>query len=284
MNLNLRRPIVFFDLETTGINIANDRIVELAMVKVMPDGTVHTRPEKGAAEKRYLINPEMPIPTESSVIHGVYDEDVKDAPTFRQISKGLFKFLHDCDLGGFNSNKFDIPLLAEEFMRVGIDFSTEGRNLVDVQTIFHIMEQRTLKAAYTFYCDKSLDDAHEALPDTVATYEIFQSMIERYEGTDIVDAKGNVLPTFTNDMEVIHKFCQRGRNLDFMGRFVLNDDDVPVFNFGKYKGQAVKDVLGKDPGYYGWMMNGDFPRYTKKVLTDLRNELGAKANHHRTGQ
>lgn len=284
MNLNLRRPLVFFDLETTGINIAQDRIVEIGMVKVMPDGSQITRPEKPGKENRYLINPEMPIPLESSLVHGIYDEDVKDAPTFRQISKGLFKFLHDCDLAGFNSNKFDIPLLAEEFMRVDIDFSTEGRNLIDAQTIFHIMEQRTLKAAYKFFCNETLDDAHEALPDTLATYEIFKAMIDRYEGSDVVDARGNVLPTFTNDMEVIHKFCERGRNLDFMGRFALNDDDVPVFNFGKYSGQPVKDVLAKDPGYYSWMMNGDFPRYTKKVLTDLRNDLSAKANHNRTGQ
>lgn len=284
MNLKLRRPLVFFDLETTGVNIANDRIVELGVVKIMPDGSIHTRPEKEGKENRYLINPEMKIPVESSLIHGIYDEDVKDAPTFRQISKGLFKFLHGCDLAGFNSNKFDIPLLAEEFMRVDIDFSTEDRNLIDVQTIFHIMEQRTLKAAYKFYCDRELEDAHAALPDTMATYDVFKSMVDRYEGRDVIDAKGNVLPTFTNDMDVLHKFCERGRNLDFMGRFVLNDEDIPVFNFGKYKGQPVKDVLGKDPGYYSWMMNGDFPRYTKKVLTELRNDLTTKANNNRTGQ
>jgi len=273
MKLHLKKPLVIFDLETTGVNIAKDRIVELAVVKINPDGTVITKPEKSGSEHRYLINPEMPIPAESSAVHGIFDEDVKDAKTFRQIAKGLFKFLHGCDLGGFNSNKFDIPLLAEEFMRVGIDFSTEGRNLIDVQTIFHIMEQRTLKAAYKFYCNKSLDDAHEALPDTMATYEIFEAMVERYEGTDIIDAKGNELPTFTNDMDVLHRFCQRGRNVDFMGRFVYNDQDVPVFNFGKYKEQPVADVLKANPGYYNWMMDGDFPRYTKKVLTDIWNEV-----------
>lgn len=275
MKLHLKKPLVIFDLETTGVNIAKDRIVELAVVKINPDGSVITKPEQAGPEHRYLINPEMPIPPESSAVHGIFDEDVKEAKTFRQIAKGLFKFLHGCDLGGFNSNKFDIPLLAEEFMRVGIDFSTEGRNLIDVQTIFHIMEQRTLKAAYKFYCNKSLDDAHEALPDTMATFEIFQAMVERYEGTDIIDAKGNELPTFTNDMDVLHRFCQRGRNVDFMGRFVYNDDDVPVFNFGKYKEQPVADVLKANPGYYNWMMDGDFPRYTKKVLTDIWNEVRA---------
>lgn len=284
MQLNLRKPLVIFDLETTGVNIAKDRIVELAVVKIMPDGTISTKPEKPGADNRYLVNPEMPIPAESSAVHGIYDDHVKDAPTFRQISKGLFKFLHDCDLGGFNSNKFDIPLLAEEFMRVGIDFSTEGRNLIDVQTIFHIMEQRTLKAAYKFYCDKTLDDAHEALPDTMATFEVFKSQVERYQGMDVIDAKGNVLPTFTNDMDVLHTFRQRGRNVDFMGRFVYDDNDVPVFNFGKYKGQSVAEVLKGNPGYYNWMMDGDFPRYTKKVLTEIWEDVRGNRAHQRSGQ
>lgn len=281
MQLKLTKPLVFFDLETTGINIAKDRIVELAMVKIMPDGTRICKPEKEGLENRYLVNPEMPIPPESTAVHGIGDDDVKDAPTFRQIAKGVFKFLHGCDLGGFNSNKFDIPLLAEEFMRVDIDFSTEDRNLIDVQTIFHIMEQRTLKAAYKFYCDASLDDAHAALPDTMATYDVFQKMVERYEGSDIVDAKGNVLPTFTNDMDVLHRFCERGRNVDFMGRFVYDDNNIPVFNFGKYKGQAVAEVLRTNPGYYNWMMDGDFPRYTKKVLTDVWNEVRAARSNQR---
>lgn len=271
MKLNLKRPLAFFDLETTGINIIKDRIVEIAVVKIMPDGTIHTKPEKGKA--RILVNPEMSIPLESSLVHGVYDDDVKDAPTFKQISKGIFKFLFDCDLGGFNSNRFDVPLLAEEFARVGIDFDLEGRNMIDAQVIYHIMEQRTLKAAYKFYCDKELEGAHEALPDTMATYEVFEKMVERYEGVELKDAKGNKMPTFTNDMDVLHKFCQRGNNADFMGRFVYSEDKEVLFNFGKYKGQKVKEVLAKDKGYYNWMMNGDFALNTKKVLTRVKEEM-----------
>jgi DNA polymerase III subunit epsilon len=270
--LNLRKPIAFFDLETTGVNVSTDRIVELAIVKIMPDGTIQKKPELPGKENRYLINPEKPIPLETSLIHGVYDEDVKDAPTFKQISKGLFKFLHGCDLGGFNSNKFDIPVLAEEFLRAGINFNMEGRNMVDVQTIFHIMEQRTLKAAYKFYCGEELSGAHEAMPDTMATLEVFKSMLTKYDGAEVIDAKGNVLPKFENDMDVLHKFCQRGKNADMLGRLVFNDDEIVCFNFGKYKGQPVSEVLSKDPGYYNWMMNGEFPLYTKRVLTEIRNE------------
>ncbi|MFT4679811.1 MAG: DNA polymerase-3 subunit epsilon [Flavobacteriales bacterium] len=270
--LNLKKPIAFFDLETTGVNVSTDRIVELAIVKVMPDGTMQLKPELPGKENRYLINPEKPIPLETSLIHGVYDEDVKDAPTFNQISKGLFKFLHGCDLAGFNSNKFDIPVLAEEFLRAGINFNMEGRNMVDVQTIFHIMEQRTLKAAYKFYCGKDLSGAHEAMPDTVATLDVFKSMLTKYDGAEVIDAKGNVLPKFENDMDVLHKFCQRGKNADMLGRLVFDDNEVVCFNFGKYKGQPVADVLSKDPGYYNWMMNGEFPLFTKRVLTEIRNE------------
>ncbi|MCB0762147.1 MAG: 3'-5' exonuclease [Flavobacteriales bacterium] len=271
--LNLKRPIAFFDLETTGVNVASDRIVELAIIKVMPDGTVQRRPESPGKENRYLINPTIPIPVESSLVHGIYDDDVKEAPTFKQISKGLFKFLLDCDLAGFNSNKFDVPLLAEEFLRVGINFSMEGRNLIDVQTIYHIMEQRTLKAAYKFYCNEDLSDAHEAMPDTQATLDVFEAMLTKYDGAEVIDAKGNQLPTFENDMDVLHRFCQRGNNADLMGRLVYDENGEVLFNFGKYKGQQVKAVLAQDPGYYGWMMNGDFPLYTKQVLTDVRNDM-----------
>lgn len=272
MKLNLKRPLAFFDLETTGVNVASDRIVEIAVVKVMPDGQIHSKPEKPGKENRILVNPGVPIPIESSLVHGIYDEDVKDSPSFKQISKSLYKFLYDCDLAGFNSNKFDVPVLAEEFLRVGINFDVSERNLVDVQTIFHIMEQRTLKAGYKFYCDKELDDAHEALPDTMATFEILKAQIERYEGAEVSDARGNQMPKFENDMDVLHKFCQRNRNVDLMGRVVLDDDDAPAFNFGKYKGQKVSEVLAKDPGYYSWMMNGDFPLYTKQVLKEIKNQ------------
>jgi DNA polymerase-3 subunit epsilon len=273
MELSLKRPLVFFDLETTGTNVASDRIVEIALVKVMPDGTLHTRPEKLGKEHRFLVNPEMPIPVESSMIHGVYDEDVKDAPTFKDIAAKLFKFLHDCDLGGFNSNRFDIPLIAEEFLRAGVDFSIEGRNLIDAQVIFHLMEQRTLSAGYKFYCGKSLDGAHEALPDTMATFEIFKEQIARYEGMSAIDIRTKKDIAISNDMEQIHAFCTRNRHADLMGRLVYNDNDEAVFNFGKYRGKSVKEVLSKDVGYYGWMMQGDFPNYTKKVLKQIKESL-----------
>jgi DNA polymerase-3 subunit epsilon len=275
MKLNLKRPLVFFDLETTGTDVAKDRIVEIAMVKVMPDGTVHTKPEKSGPENRFLINPEMQIPIESSLVHGIYTKDVAQAPTFKDVADKLFKFLHDCDLGGFNSNRFDIPLLAEEFLRVGIDFSLEGRNLIDAQVIFHIMEQRTLKAGYKFYCDKDLDDAHEALPDAMATFEIFQAQVERYQGQAVIDARGNKLDPIENDMETVHRFCQRNKNADLMGRLIYDDKGEVVFNFGKHRGKSVKAILKNEPGYYGWMMQGDFPLYTKNVLRRIKDEMHA---------
>jgi DNA polymerase-3 subunit epsilon len=273
MKLKLHRPLVIFDLETTGTSIGTDRIVEIALVKLMPDGTIHTKPEKTGPENRFLINPEMDIPIESSLVHGIYNDDVKDAPTFAGVADKLYKFMHDCDLGGFNSNRFDIPLLAEEFLRVGIDFSMEGRNLIDVQVIFHLMEQRTLKAGYKFYCGKDLDDAHAALPDAMATLEILQAQVDRYDGMVVPDGKGGQEDTFSTDIDKLHGFCQRHRNVDLAGRMVYNENNVAVFNFGKYKGMPVVDVLQKDAGYYGWMMQGDFPLYTKKVLSDLRKTL-----------
>jgi DNA polymerase-3 subunit epsilon len=271
MKLNLKKPLVFFDLETTGTNVASDRIVEIAFVKIMPDGSIIQRPEKRGKEHRILINPEQEIPLETSMIHGVYTEDVKDAPTFKEMAPKFFKFIHGCDLGGFNSNRFDIPLLAEEFLRAGIDFSVEDRNLIDAQVIFHMMEQRTLGAGYKFYCNKNLEDAHEALADTMATYEIFEAQVERYADTVFTDKKGVESKPIVNDMDQLHEFCQRTNNVDLLGRIVYNENKIPVFNFGKYRGQAVKDVLDRDSGYYGWMMQGDFPLYTKKVLSDIKN-------------
>lgn len=273
MKLNLKKPLVFFDLETTGVDVATDRIVELALVKVMPDGSVQTKPDKASGEKRLLINPGIPIPVETSIIHGVYDEDVKDARTFADIAPKLFKYLHGCDLGGFNSNRFDIPLLAEEFLRAGIDFGVEDRNLIDAQVIFHLMEQRTLSAGYKFYCNKTLDGAHEALPDTLATFEIFKAQIERYDGVEYTDKKGVANSPIINDMEAIGKFCQRNNNADLMGRLVYNDAGEVTFNFGKNKGKTVKEILEKEPGYYGWMMQGSFPLYTKKVLKSVKESM-----------
>ncbi len=273
MKLNLKKPLAFFDLETTGTDIAKDRIVEIAVVKIMPDGQVIMMPAKHGKEHRLLVNPTVPIPIEASLVHGVYDADVKDAPLFKDIAPKLFKFLFDCDLGGFNSNRFDIPMLAEEFLRAEIDFSAEGRNLIDVQVIFHLMEQRNLKAAYKFYCDKQLDDAHEALPDTLATLEVFEAMLDRYAHLEVQDEQGQTYHPVQNDMEVIHKLSERKKKADFAGHIVFNEKDQPVFNFGKYKNIQVQEVFGKDLGYFSWMMNADFPLYTKKVLKEIRDTM-----------
>lgn len=249
MELILKKPIVFFDLETTGIDIVNDRIVEISLLKIFPDGTEET--------KTMRINPEMPIPPQSTLIHGISDEDVKDEPTFNTVAKEIAKFIEGCDLGGYNSNKFDIPLLAEEFIRVGIDFDLKKHRFVDVQVIFHKMEQRTLSAAYKFYCRKELDGAHSAEADTKATYEILKAQIDLYK--DLV-----------NDVDELSKFSSHNKNADFAGRIVYNDKGEEVFNFGKYKGQTVESVLEKDQGYFGWMLNSNFPAYTKKVLTAIK--------------
>jgi len=243
MNLNLKNPIAFFDLETTGINVAKDRIVEISMVKVFPNGNEEI--------KTYRVNPEMPIPKQSSDIHGIYDKDVKDEPSFKEIARNVSKFLEGCDLAGYNSNRFDIPLLAEEFIRVGVDFEMRKRKFVDVQTIFHKMEQRTLSAAYKFYCQKELEGAHGAQADTIATYEVLKSQLDKYSNLE-------------NDIEFLSKFSTQNKNADFAGMIVFNKDDVEVFNFGKNKGVPVEKVLNDQPGYYAWMINSDFPLYTKK--------------------
>jgi DNA polymerase-3 subunit epsilon len=273
MKLNLKKPLAFFDLETTGTDIAKDRIVEIAVVKIMPDGQVIMMPAQHGKEHRLLVNPTVPIPIEASLVHGVYDADVQDAPLFKDIAPKLFKFLFDCDLGGFNSNRFDIPMLAEEFLRAEIDFSVEGRNLIDVQVIFHLMEQRNLKAAYKFYCDKQLEDAHEALPDTLATLEVFEAMLDRYAQLEVQDEQGQTYRPVQNDMEIIHKLSERKKKADFAGHIVFNEKDQPVFNFGKYKNIQVQEVFGKDLGYFSWMMNADFPLYTKKVLKEIRDTM-----------
>jgi len=262
MKLNLKKPIAFFDLETTGVDVGRDRIVEIAVVKIMPDGQINYLPQKAGKENRLVLNPTIPIPLESSMIHGIYDADVKDAPTFADYAPKLFKFLFDCDLGGFNSNKFDVPLLAEEFLRSGIDFTLDGRSLVDVQVLYHMLEPRNLKAAYQFYCGKKLDGAHEALPDTIATYEIFGAMLDHYKDKVLI-----------NDVEAVHALCERRKKADLANHLVYNDQDQVVFNFGKYKGQTVKDVFQRDSGYFSWMMNAEFPLYTKKVLKELKEKM-----------
>ena len=248
MKLNLKRPIVFFDLETTGVDTTNDRIVEISMVKVMPDGDeiVRTR----------LINPEMHIPEDATAVHGITDEMVKDEPTFAQIAKSMAQFIEGCDFGGFNSNRFDLPMLIEEFLRVGVDVDFKNRQFIDVQTIFHKMEQRTLVAAYKFYCDKDLTEAHSAEADTRATYEVLKAQLDRY-------------PDLQNDITALAEFSERGQTADFAGRIGYNDKGEEIFNFGKHKGRKVEDVFREDPSYYSWMINGDFPLYTKKVITEI---------------
>lgn len=259
---NLTRPIAFFDLETTGINVASDRIVELCILKISPDGTREIKTKR--------INPTIPIPKQSSEIHGIYDKDVANEPTFKSIAKSLAEFLKDCDLAGYNSNKFDIPILVEEFLRADIDFDLKGRRFVDVQNIFHQMEQRTLKAAYKFYCGKTIENAHSAQADIEATYEVFLAQLERYQGVEFEDRKGNKSIPIVNDIKALHDFTNINRNVDLAGRIVLNDQGVEVFNFGKHAGKSVEQVLRDEPSYYAWMQNGDFPLYTKKVLTEIK--------------
>jgi len=249
MRLNLKNPIIFFDLETTGINIASDRIVEISYLKVDQNGNETSRTLR--------LNPGMPIPEKVTAIHGISDEDVKDAPTFNEVAKSLARDFEGCDLAGYNSVRFDIPLLAEEFLRSGVDIDLKRRKFVDVQVIFMKMEPRTLSAAYKFFANKELTNAHSAEADTRATYEILQAQLDRYSNLE-------------NDIGKLAEFSAHTRNVDFAGRIVFNEDDVEVFNFGKYKGKPVSEVLEKDPGYYGWMMNGDFPLYTKKVLTSIK--------------
>jgi len=262
MNLHLKKPIVFFDLETTGINVVTDRIVEISYLKVLPDGSEE--------QKTQRINPEMPIPPQSQAIHGISDEDVKHMPTFKEFAKSFSKVIEGCDLGGFNSNKFDIPLLAEEFLRVGVDFDFRKRRFVDVQVIFHKMEKRTLAAAYKFYCDKELEGAHGAEADTKATYEVLKAQIDRYKGVEYEDIEGHKTTPIVNEIEALSEFSSHNQNVDFAGRVILSDKGIEVFNFGKYKGVPVEQVFEKDPGYYGWMLNSEFPLDTKKVLTQIK--------------
>ena len=250
MKLNLKNPLVFFDLETTGTNINSDRIVEICYLKVYPNGNEEA--------KTLRINPEMHIPEAASAVHGIYDEDVVDCPTFKDVAKNIASDIEGCDLAGFNSNRFDIPVLAEEFLRAGVDIDLMKRKFVDVQVIYHKLEQRTLSAAYKFYCEKNLEDAHTAEADTRATYEVLKAQLDRY--ADVLE----------NDINFLSNYSCYSRNVDFAGRIVYNDQDVEVFNFGKYKGVSVKEVLQKDPGYYSWIMQGDFTLNTKNVLTKIR--------------
>ncbi|HET9430155.1 MAG TPA: 3'-5' exonuclease [Chitinophagaceae bacterium] len=245
--LQLKKPLAFIDLETTGTNLGLDRIVEIAIVKILPDGV--------RIVKRKLINPEMPIPSGASDIHGITDDMVREAPTFKQVAHELKQVLDGCDLAGYNSNRFDVPLLMEEFLRSQVDFDMKNRKLLDVQNIFHKMEPRTLGAAYKFYCNKNLDGAHSAEVDASATYEILQAQLEHY-------------PVLGNSIESILKTIGEDVIVDFARRFVM-ENGIEVFNFGKFKGRPVTDVLKSEPQYYDWMMKGDFPQHTKQKLTEI---------------
>lgn len=254
MRLKLERPIMFFDLETTGTNILRDRIVEISMIKVYPDG--HD------LQRTVRVNPGMPIPAEATAVHHITDADVADKPLFADIAAQLAESFAGCDIAGFNSNRFDVPMLAEEFARVGVDFDFTAPRYVDVQTIFHKKEQRTLVAAYKFYCDKDLTDAHSAAADTRATYEVLCSQLDRYDDLE-------------NDIDFLADYSERDKTADYAGRILYNDKGEEVFGFGKYRGQKVEEVFRREPSYYAWMMEGDFPLYTKKVITEIRMRASA---------
>jgi len=249
MNLNLSKPLALIDLETTGVSVGSDRIVEFSVLKINVDGKKEIYTQR--------VNPEMPIPIKSSEIHGIYDADVANEPTFKQIAHKLNEFIKNCDFAGYNSNKFDIPLLAEEFLRVDVDFDLKNRRLVDVQNIFHIMEPRTLAAAYKFYCGKEIENAHSAEADIAATYEVLEAQIAKYTQLE-------------NNIDFLADFSMKTKNVDLAGRIIYNEKKEEVFSFGKYKDQSVEAVFKKEPSYYDWMMKGDFPLYTKKVITAIR--------------
>lgn len=249
MKLNLKRPIVFLDLETTGVDPAKDRIVEISLVKVFPNGDEEIKTRR--------VNPGMPIPPGSTEIHGITDEEVKDEPRFEQLARSMASYIEGCDLAGYNSNKFDIPVLAEEFLRAGVDIDLKKRKFVDVQNIFHKKEQRTLVAAYKFYCQKDLEGAHSAEADTLATYEVLKAQLDRYDDLQ-------------NDIDYLSEFSTQNNCADYAGRILYDKDGVEVFGFGKHKGRCVADVFREEPSYYSWMMDGDFPKYTQKVITEIR--------------
>jgi len=249
LELKLKRPVAFLDLETTGINVSSDRIVELSILKITPNGK-----EEWMSTR---INPEIPIPAKSTAIHGITDSDVANAPTFKEVAKNLAAFIEGCDLAGYNAIKFDIPVLAEEFLRINIDFNFRKRRYVDAQVIYHKKEQRTLSAAYQFYCNKELKGAHGSKADTAATYEVLKAQLDRYGDLE-------------NDIEKLADISSFNNNVDFAGRIILDENGIEIFNFGKHKGKSVEHVFSEEPSYYSWMMNGDFPLYTKKVLTEIK--------------
>ncbi len=273
MNLNLTRPLIFFDLETTGLNVGKDKIVEISLIKVTPDGEETRRTE--------LINPGMHIPEESTAIHGITDRDVQDKPTFAELADDLMAFIGDADLAGFNSNKFDVPLLVEEFLRCGRHLDLRNRYLVDVQNIFHKMEPRTLVAAYKFYCHADLENAHHASSDTQATYEVFKAQLEKYKDTEYTDPRTKAVSIPINgDIKTLSAFTKEHHTVDLAGHVVLDKNQNAVFNFGKHKGVPVSTVFAKEPAYYDWMMKADFPLYTKEIITQIFKEVQLEKKFH----
>ncbi len=270
MKLNLKRPLAVIDIESTGLHVAKDRIVELSIVKVHPNGEVET--------KTWRINPEHKISEEAESIHGISQEDVAEKPSFKQVAKDVERFLQNCDLAGYNAIKFDVPMLVEEFMRADIDFDVSNRKIIDVQNIFMKMEPRTLKAAYRFYLDKTLENAHSAEADALATYEILEAQVERYQRDENSEDEQKRTSPIKNDMEVLHKFSMHRRNADLMGQIIYNKNNEEVFNFGKHKGKTVEEVFRKEPSYYSWIMNADFPLYTKKLVTKIKLRMAGKSN------
>ena len=269
MKLNLNRPLALFDLETTGVDIGKDRIVEISILKVNTDSSEEIFTSR--------INPTIPIPPVVTAIHGITNEDVKDCPTFEQIAKKIAAFIGKADLAGYNSNKFDIPLLVEEFLRAGVNFDVKDRRFVDIQNIFHKMEPRTLKAAYKFYCNNEIENAHSAEADIKATYEVLKAQLDKYADTEIEDVNGKKYKPVKNDIQALHDFSVNTRNVDMAGHIVYNDKKVEVFNFGKNKGRPVLEVFQKEPQYYDWMMKADFPLYTKEVITKIKIQGGNTA-------
>ncbi len=268
MELNLKKPLAFFDLETTGLNITNDRIVEISILKINPNGTEEQR--------TWLLNPEMHISEESTAVHGFTDQFVADKPTFKEKAAEISTFLNNCDMAGYNILKFDIPMLVEEFLRTESDFDIDNRNFIDVMNIYMKMEPRTLKGAYRYFCHAELEGAHGAGADTKATYDVLKAMLDHYAGAEYEDAKGNKSQGPVNDMKSLSQFSAHHRNADLSGQIIFDDEGNEMFQFGKHKGERVEDVFRKEPQYYNWIMNSDFPRYTKKVVTAIKLRMGGK--------
>jgi len=261
MKLNLKIPLCFFDIEATGVNVANDRIIEIAVIKVLPSGDIQ--------RKTNLLNPTIPIPAESTFIHGITNEDVKDKPTFKEVARDYARFFEGADMAGFNILKFDVPILVEEFLRADVEFEYARKKIIDSQKIFHLMEKRTLSAAYKFYCQKEMENAHSAESDTQASMEVLISQIEKYDGQEVTDGLERKVGMIKNDMETLAKLV--GDNMvDLAGRMVRNDKGEVIFNFGKHKSKLVEKVFAEEPAYYDWMMNGDFPLDTKRKLTEIK--------------